>query len=70
MDKDKIIDEGFFTKIIKGLKRDKSSPKVKKEKSKKLQKMYDEAEKEIEKTQDFIKKEFKRRGLPVPDYLK
>ena len=70
MDRKNILDEGFFSKLLKGLKKDKSSSKVKKDKSKKLKKMYDDAEKEIDKTRQNLIKQFKEQGIPIPDYLK
>lgn len=70
MDRKNILDEGFFSKLLKGLKKDKSSSKVKKDKSKKLKKMYDDAEKEIDKTRQHLIKQFKDQGIPIPDYLK
>ena len=70
MDRKNILDEGFFSKLLKGLKKDKSSSKVKKDKSKKLKKMYDDAEKEIDKTRQNLIRQFKEQGIPIPDYLK
>ena len=70
MDRKNILDEGFFSKLLKGLKKDKSSSKVKKDKSKKLKKMYDDAEKQIDKTRQNLIKQFKEQGIPIPDYLK
>ena len=70
MDRKNILDEGFFSKLLKGLKKDKSSSKVKKDKSKKLKKMYDDAEKEIDKTRQHLIKQCKDQGIPIPDYLK
>ena len=70
MDRKNILDEGFFSKLLKGLKKDKSSSKVKKDKSKKLKKMYDDAEKQIDKTRQNLIRQFKEQGIPIPDYLK
>ena len=71
IDKDNVMEEGFFSKILQGLKKDKvKAKKDKSSKKTKYQKALKGAEKQVDDTRKKLIKLYKDEGIPIPDYLK
>ena len=64
MDRENILSEGFFAKLLSGLKKAKSNSKIKKDKE--VQKAYDDALKTVDDANKSLIAIFKKRGIKDP----
>ena len=64
MDRENILSEGFFDKLLKSLKKAKSNSKIKKDKE--VQKAYDDALKTVDDANKSLIAILKKRGIKDP----